>query len=65
MIRCGHLAFDAPSLRELGEEIRRKLRPSVGGDGHRDTVVLNPSMGEGVDDALRGHVDHWDGYRPT
>ena len=61
--RCD--AFNAPCFCQLGEQSGQELAASVGGDGGRDSKMLYPAIGEGINDTFGGHVDDWDGNRPT
>lgn len=65
VIRCGHYQFNAPHLGELFEQFRRELSSSVRRDRSGDAHGSDPTMREGVDDRLGGHVDHRYRDRPS
>ena len=65
VIRRCHDYLDAPMLRQLLENVRRKLGPSVRGDGRRDSEGLNPAVGKSVDDGLGCNVRHRNRHWPS
>lgn len=65
MVGRRHRMLDAPCLGELLEQGRAKLRTSVRGYGGRDSKLLNPAMGEGIEDGFGCDVCQWNGDGPT
>ena len=56
MVGGGHDDLNPPSLGQLLKERGRKLGASVGCNYRRNSIVLNPSGHETVDDRLGGDV---------